>query len=106
MSSENGGLKIPSVFQWITSAPTLIGKINRVLSAAQTKNWVTTAVALVALVAYVGNLIGLPIDETVVKTLEAAALALIGFFTGKQVVNPQKEDTEWNILQEKTNGTP
>ena len=105
MSSVNlTNLKIPSVFQWIMSAPTLIGKIQRVIVSAQTKNWVSTAAALVALLAYLGNLYGLPIDDSTVKMLEAAAIAVIGFYTGKQVVNPQKVDAAWQVLEEKTNG--
>lgn len=105
MSSVNvSNLKIPSVFQWIMGAPTLIGKIQRVIASAQAKNWTTTAVALVALLAYVGNLFGLPIDDSTVEMLEAAAIAVIGFFTGKQVVNPQKVDAEWQVLEAKTNG--
>ncbi|TAE27619.1 MAG: hypothetical protein EAZ92_09065 [Candidatus Kapaibacterium sp.] len=100
MSSVNvSNLKIPSVFQWIMGAPTLIGKIQRVIASAQAKNWTTTAIALVALLAYVGNLFGLPIDDNTVQMLEAAAIAVIGFFTGKQVVNPQKVDAEWQALE-------
>jgi len=90
--------RIPSVFQWIVAAPTLIGKIQRIAATAQAKNWTTTAVALVALVAYVGNLFGLPIDDGTVRMLEAAAIAVIGFFTGKQVINPQKLDAAWKSL--------
>jgi hypothetical protein len=30
--------------------------------------------------------------------LEAAAIAVIGFFTGKQVINPQKLDAAWKSL--------
>ncbi|MBD1208519.1 MAG: TIGR02594 family protein [Ignavibacteria bacterium] len=90
--------RIPSVFQWIAAAPTLIGKIQRIAATAQAKNWTTTAVALVALVAYVGNLFGLPIDDSTVRMLEAAAIAVIGFFTGKQVINPQKLDAAWKSL--------
>jgi hypothetical protein len=109
MSSINlTNIKIPSVFQWIVSAPTLIGKIERIIASAQAKNWTTTAIALAALLAYVGNLFGLPIDDQTVKMLEAAAIAVIGFFTGKQVVNPQKVDAEWKVLEtqvgEKANG--
>ncbi len=100
MSSVNvSNLNIPSVFQWIMSAPTLIGKIQRVIASAQAKNWTTTAVALVALLAYLGNLFGLPIDDSTVQMLEAATIAVIGFFTGKQVVNPQKVDAEWQVLE-------
>ncbi len=90
--------RIPSVFQWIVAAPTLIGKIQRIAATAQAKNWTTTAVALVALLAYVGNLFGLPIDDGTVRMLEAAAIAVIGFFTGKQVINPQKLDAAWKSL--------
>jgi uncharacterized protein (TIGR02594 family) len=90
--------RIPSVFQWIAAAPTLIGKIQRIAATAQAKNWATTAVALVALVAYVGNLFGLPIHDGTVRMLEAAAIAVIGFFTGKQVINPQKLDAAWKSL--------
>lgn len=90
--------RIPSVFQWIAAAPTLIGKIQRIAATAQAKNWATTAVALVALVAYLGNLFGLPIDDGTVRMLEAAAIAVIGFFTGKQVINPQKLDAAWKSL--------
>ncbi len=100
MSSVNvTNLNIPSVFQWIMGAPTLIGKIQRVIASAQAKNWTTTAVALVALLAYLGNLFGLPIDDSTVQMLEAAAIAVIGFFTGKQVVNPQKVDAAWKVLE-------
>ena len=105
-------IRIPSVFQWIVSAPTLIGKISRVFETAQTKNWFTTATALAALLAallaYLANMFGLPIDDTTLQTIQTVALAIIGFFTGKQVVNPQKVDAEWQILEtsaeEKTNG--
>jgi uncharacterized protein (TIGR02594 family) len=90
--------RIPSVFQWIAAAPTLIGKIQRFIASAQAKNWTTSAVALVALVAYLGNLFGLPIDDGTVRMLEAAAIAVIGFFTGKQVINPQKLDAAWKSL--------
>ena len=90
--------RVPSVFQWIAAAPTLIGKIQRFIASAQAKNWTTTAVAFVALVAYVGNLFGLPIDDSIVQMLQAAALAVIGFFTGKQVINPQKLDAAWKSL--------
>ncbi len=90
--------RIPSVFQWIAAAPTLIGKIQRFIASAQAKNWTTSAVALVALVAYLGNLFGLPIDDGMVRMLEAAAIAVIGFFTGKQVINPQKLDAAWKSL--------
>jgi len=90
--------RIPSVFQWIAAAPTLIGKIQRFIASAQAKNWTTSAVALVALLAYLGNLFGLPIDDGTVRMLEAAAIAVIGFFTGKQVINPQKLDAAWKSL--------
>ena len=90
--------RIPSVFQWIAAAPTLIGKIQRFIASAQAKNWTTSAVAFVALVAYLGNLFGLPIDDGTVRMLEAAAIAVIGFFTGKQVINPQKLDAAWKSL--------
>jgi len=90
--------RIPSVFQWIGAAPTLIGKIQRFIASAQAKNWTTSAVAFVALVAYLGNLFGLPIDDGTVRMLEAAAIAVIGFFTGKQVINPQKLDAAWKSL--------
>lgn len=97
-SPQPSTFRIPSVFQWIGAAPTLIGKIQRIAATAQAKNWATTAVALVALVAYVGNLFGLPIDDGTVRMLEAAAIAVIGFFTGKQVINPQKLDAAWKSL--------
>jgi hypothetical protein len=109
MSSVNlTTIAIPSVFQWIMSAPTLIGKISRVFEAAQTKNWFTTAAALAALLAYLANMFGLPIDDTTLQTIQTVALAIIGFFTGKQVVNPQKVDADWKVLEtsaeEKTHG--
>lgn len=107
-STDWANIRIPSVFAWIMSAPTLIGKVERVIASAQAKNWTTTAIALAALLAYLGNLFGLPIDDQTVKMLEAAAIAVIGFFTGKQVVNPQKVDAEWKVLETsaeaKTNG--
>ncbi len=90
--------RVPSVFQWIAAAPTLISKIQRFIASAQAKNWTTTAVAFVALLAYLGNLFGLPIDDSIVQMLQAAALAVIGFFTGKQVINPQKLDAAWKAL--------
>jgi uncharacterized protein (TIGR02594 family) len=96
--SSSPTFRIPSVFQWIAAAPTLIGKIQRFIASAQAKNWTTSAVALVALVAYLGNLFGLPIDDGTVRMLEAAAIAVIGFFTGKQVINPQKLDAAWKSL--------
>ena len=98
-------IRIPSVFQWIVSAPTLIGKISRVFETAQTKNWFTTATALAALLAYLANMFGLPIDDTTLQTIHTVALAIIGFFTGKQVVNPQKVDAEWQILETRTLAT-
>ena len=98
-SNDLANIRIPSVFAWIMSAPTLIGKVERVIASAQAKNWTTTAIALAALLAYLGNLFGLPIDDQTVKMLEAAAIAVIGFFTGKQVVNPQKVDAAWTMLQ-------
>ena len=97
-SSSPTTFRIPSVFQWIAAAPTLIGKIQRFIASAQAKNWTTSAVALVALAAYLGNLFGLPIDDGTVRMLEAAAIAVIGFFTGKQVINPQKLDAAWKSL--------
>jgi hypothetical protein len=39
-----------------------------------------------------------PIDDGTVRMLEAAAIAVIGFFTGKQVINPQKLDAAWKSL--------
>lgn len=101
-SIQLSSIKAPSIFQWIAGAPSLIGKIRRLVASAQAKNWTTTAVTLVALMAYLGNMFGLPIDGETVKTLEAAAIAVIGFFTGKQVVNPQKVDADWNALETNT----
>lgn len=91
-------LRIPSVFEWIFNAPTLIGKISRVFQTAQTKNWTTTAAALVLLLAHLASMFGFPIDETTLQTIQNAAIAIIGFFTGVQVINPVKVDAEWEVL--------
>lgn len=96
-------IRIPSIFEWIMNAPTLIGKISRVFETAQSKNWITTAVALAALLAYVANMFGLPIDDATLQTIQAAAIGIIGFFTGKQVINPTKLDAEWRLMNEINN---
>jgi hypothetical protein len=87
--NTNSIVQIPNIFQWIISAPTLLGKLKRVFASAQAKDWTTTAAALLALGVYLASMFGFPIDESTVKACEAAALAIIGFFTGKQVINPQ-----------------
>jgi uncharacterized protein (TIGR02594 family) len=88
--------KTPSIVQWITSAPTLLQKTSRLISSAQAKDWTTSVAALVALLAYLAQMMGLPIDENVVHAINALALAIVGFFTGKQVVNPQKVDASYD----------
>ena len=92
-------IRVPSVFEWIMNAPTLIGKLSRVFDTAQTKNWLTTATALAALLAYLAKMFGLPIEGETVQTIQAAALGIIGFFTGKQVVNPVKVDADWQTVE-------
>ena len=92
-------LRLPSVFEWIMNAPSLIGKLSRVFQTAQTKNWTTTVAALVVLFAHVARMFGFPLDDSTLQAIQNAAIAVIGFFTGVQVINPNKPDAEWRLME-------
>jgi uncharacterized protein (TIGR02594 family) len=88
VQTQLANVQPPTIWQWISAAPTIVEKISRLIHTAQTKNLATTIAALVALLTYIAKLIGLDISPEIQDAINTAVIGIIGWFTGKQVINP------------------